>query len=277
MKKYLKVLTSIGLVLAIAVGFTFAYLTADTGEKVNSFTGANNITGETTETEWEHDENGWKNFLPGDATYKNPTVKINGDQDAWVGLKLTIVDKTTGSDVEMSLADFEAKYGTFYTDVNGEYADPINVAKLAKGMNVGTEDNKWTQFEIPKADDKSKSESVFYVYNTVVKAGTSAKPAKPLFDAVQINTGVYKYYTTSSTKETVYKYQLDENGKKIESTKTLVTENTFISESEVLVDDKGNVINDLKLPTFDIVLHGYAVQASLDKDTAAAELVKLAK
>lgn len=272
MKKYLKVLTSIGLVLAIAVGFTFAYLTADTGEKVNSFTGANNITGETTETEWEHGENGWKNFLPGDATYKNPTVKINGDQDAWVGLKLTIVDKTTGSDVEMSLADFEAKYGTFYTDVNGEYADPINVAKLAKGMNIiakdateGEKNNKWTETE---------AGSQFYVYNNVVAAGTSAKP---LFDAVQINTGVYKYYTTSSAKETVYKYELDADGKKIESTKTLVTENTFISESEVLVDDKGNVINDLKLPTFDIVLHGYAVQAGLDKDVATDELVKLAK
>lgn len=263
MKKYLKVLTSIGLVLAIAVGFTFAYLTADTGEKVNSFTGANNITGETTETEWKHDENGWEDFLPGDATYKNPTVKINGDQDAWVGLKLTIVDKTTGSDVEMSLADFIAKYGTFYTSENGEYANSIDVASLAKGMNLGTEDNKWTD-----------NGSQFYVYNSVVAAGTSAKP---LFDAVQINTGVYKYYTTSSAKETVYKYELDADGNKIESTKTLVTENTFISESEVLVDDKGNVINDLKLPTFDIVLHGYAVQAGLDKDVAAAELVKLAK
>lgn len=263
MKKYLKVLASIGLVLAIAVGFTFAYLTADTGEKVNSFTGANNITGETTETEWEHGENGWKDFLPGDATYKNPTVKINGDQDAWVGLKLTIIDKTTGSDVPMSLADFVAKYGTFYTDVNGEYADPIDVTKLALGMNIGTEDNKW-----------SEAESQFYVYNNEVVAGTSAKP---LFDAVQINTGVYKYYTTSSEKETVYKYQLDVDGNKIEESKTLVTENTFVSESEVLVDENGNVINDLKLPTFDIVLHGYAVQANLDKDVAIAELVKLAK
>lgn len=263
MKKYFKVLAGIGLVLAIAVGFTFAYLTADTGEKVNRFTGADNITGETTETEWEHGENGWNDFLPGDATYKNPTVELTGKQDAWVGLKVSVIDKTTGSDVEMSLADFNAKYGTFYTDENGAYTDPIDVTKLAEGMNIGAEDNKWTE-----------AESQFYVYNTVVKAGESAKP---LFDAVQINTGVYKYYTTSSDKETVYKYELDENGNKIESTKIKVTENTFISESEVLVDENGNVINDLKLPTFDIVLHGYAVQANLDKDVAIAELVKLAK
>lgn len=263
MKKYLKVLASIGLVLAIAVGFTFAYLTADTGEKVNRFTGADNITGETTETEWEFDEEGWKDYLPGDATYKNPTVEITGKQDAWVGLKLTIIDKTTGKDVEMSLADFEAKYGTFYTDENGTYAKPIDLTKLTKGMNIGTEDNKWTA-----------ADSQFYVYNAVVEAETSAKP---LFDAVQINAGAYKYYTTSSAKETVYKYELDENGNKIEGSETKVTENTFISESEVLVDDKGNIINDLKLPTFDIVLHGYAVQANLDKDVAITELVKLAK
>lgn len=263
MKKYLRVLASIGLVLAIATGFTLAYLTADTGGKVNTFTGSDNITGKTTETEWKFDEDGWNNFLPGDATYKNPTIEINGKQDAWVGLKLKVIDKTTGKDVEMSLADFQTKYGTLYTDATGTYTKPLDLTKLTKGMNIGAGDTNWTD-----------AGSQFYVYNTVVKAGTSAKP---LFDAVQINVGIHKFYTSTDATKTVYKYELDKDGNKIESTKTLVEQSTFVSETEVLVDSNGNVVNDLKLPTFDIVLHGYAVQSNLAKDVAIAELVKLAK
>lgn len=273
-KKYLKVLTSIGLVLAVAVGFTLAYLTADTGTKTNKFTGSDGITGETTETEWEYEDGGWNDFMPGDVAYKNPTVKISGDVDAYVGLRLTVVDKTEGLDANgnyptMTLTEFVEKYGTFYYDADGNFKYPTDVTLngLVSGMNTGKLADQWT----PVGDQ-------LFVYNSIIEATEAGASAKALFDAVQINAGVYKYYQYSSETKNVYKYQLDTDGNKIVESGVLVESSTFVSENEVLVDTDGNVVSDLKLPTFDIVIDGFAVQAdNLTMAQAITEIKDLAK
>ena len=84
-KRLAKGLVAAALVGVIAVGSTLAYLSANTGQKTNKFTG-DSIGGRTDEA---FDKTTAENYKPGDIIQKEPTITINADSaDARVAMSV---------------------------------------------------------------------------------------------------------------------------------------------------------------------------------------------
>lgn len=258
MKKQTMKKTILGLSLAAVLGLggTFAYLTATTGEKVNSFTSTNNITGETVETEWK--ETSGSEYTPGQVIKKNPTVKINANSEsAYVGLKVEYI----ADGKHFSQSDFKnyVKIDDLNTDWN-----------LAKTYDNGDE---------------------FYVYKNVLETSETDQSAPALFNSVTVSAGLVT--ETKTSQATYYTYETDANGKKIalkEVTKGEIKKGTtyYKVENNKITGVLGTAIEDgstaTKLPDFEIKITGYAVQSkNLGNDAATSlakateELLKLAQ
>ena len=246
-KKLLKLATSLVLVAVIAVGVTFAYLTAVTDTKENKFTSTKGITGEITEKDWTHGDEGWKDYLPGQSTGKNPVVKIDTDVSAYVGMKVECVDANGET---ISFSDFTKDYATVsYLETNGINPD-------------------WTKATTTTGD--------FYVYKEAVANGSTT----PLFDTVTVNLGIVKVYTVETeTLTSITVTTTDEDGKVTTTIKPVENgEKVIVAENQVITDQDGNVLTqDATLPSFQINVTGYAVQAEgFTQAEATTELIKLA-
>lgn len=233
----------------VTVGGTMAYLSAVTGTKENKFTSSKGLTGELTETEWEYDERSWDDYIPGDSTGKNPVIVIDDKGvDAYVAMKVECID---GEGEKVSFTDFQNDYAT--------------VSYLG---NDGT-NSKWIQY----------GDNDFYVYNAVVPANSDTEP---LFDRITINTGIVRAYTAGSSQETIYTYQLDEEGNKIESSVVVEAGASIVfpeTEKIYVKDEKGilvEVSEKMSLPTFQVNVTGYAIQKSGNESIYTQELAKLA-
>lgn len=255
-KKVLKIISSFALVAAIAVGFTLALLTATTDTKENKFSSTSKITGELTEEEFWDEE--WDDYKPGDVEAKTPKISLHeGSEDAWVGMKVSFYNTTGGTKTPITMEEFTEKFGTLYYN-----NDTV--------LNLGDEGKTWREVAVNQADK-------FYVYNEILKANDVTAP---LFDQVEINTGIYTYYNLEGVKGTVYKIDEDGNKTKLEEYE-LIDENTKL----VLVENEGTdkettteVTDGTLLPSFQIDVKGYAVQsANIDKNKAVDELLDLAE
>lgn len=89
-KKLVITLLSLALVLIVATGGTFAYLTTATREETNIFTGADNIRARLTEPNWEGEEA--LRMVPGKTVKKDPMITNTGLTDEYVAIRLTFQD-----------------------------------------------------------------------------------------------------------------------------------------------------------------------------------------
>ncbi|MEG0377664.1 MAG: hypothetical protein RR614_04210 [Eubacterium sp.] len=265
-KRLAKGLTAVALVAVIAVGSTFAYLSATTGTKTNKFTSANNITGTTTETKFDKDKA--EDYLPGQLINKNPSLTINaGSESAYGALSLDFYgddavvmgeeDNQIVTGTKMSQADF-AKYAT----ING--MDTTNWTMIAKSTASGSE---------------------LYMYNNeLVPTDTDpAVPVKELFQSTTVNAGLRTITETELATTDVYTFtDVDKDGKYTEGTDTDLTKvsSDVLKEettSHNYIDGNGNTLALTTLPTFVIDVKGFAVQSEgVELADAKEELIKLA-
>lgn len=254
-KRLAATLGAMALTAVLAVGGTLAYLSTITNTEENKFSSAGNITGELTETDWEYGKDGWTDYLPGDSTGKNPVIDLT-DTKVYAAVGMKVVCKDADGKV-ITFEDFQKKYASVSTD-----------------GTAGTS-TKWTKM------DNMADGSDFYYYNTTVKGGAT----DPLFTDVTILQGIKTVYYNTTANKTITVYKTDENGNKVGDPISVETGETIIVESgEKVYIDNGDgtsteVTGDVKLPSFQIDVTGYAVQAdNQDKASAPteADLTKLA-
>lgn len=260
-KNKIKMFAIIALVALVAVGSTLAYLSSVTDTKENKFTSSKDITGKIEETKWDqlHKNDTWENYTPGEATLKDPVIKIDGasGDDAYVAMKVTCI----GSDnaTKMDLAKFTEKYATVYYDAN--YAEEEgHTPDYKEGVNT----DKWEL----DTDNKDTTCS-FYFYDSIVKKGESTVP---IFDQVKVNLGIKTVYDTKSeaTKENIKVYNVDADGNKVgEAIEDVTYVGDFVevdtSQKVFVVDADGEhevSADEVGLPSFKIDVQGYAVQAT---------------
>lgn len=125
-KKNLKIVIAMLLVAALSVGGTLAYLSRETSELENVFTGSKGISLTLTEPEFDDEEKGKANSYTPDMTIlKDPTVTNTSTETGykeWVAMR---VDYTyAGSTCNKEQID---KIVTFqYKDPNGNFQDGLN-------------------------------------------------------------------------------------------------------------------------------------------------------
>lgn len=274
-KNLTKGIVAAALVGVIAVGSTFAYLSATTGSKTNNFNSDKNITGKTTETTF--DQTTANDYTPGQAFAKNPSISINaGSVAANVALSVDYYGldvKTTGT-------------GTEADPDKGIKADPYVVTSGTKLSQKQFE--KYAQLQYGTADTltagtnpnwqliaRSDSGSELYMHKDVLDASTSATDvAAPhtLFDRVKVNAGLRTVSNTEIATTTIYEVNADGSKTPVDSNVlSKVTEST-----KTYVDGAGNVLALDELPRFIIDVKGFATQANIAGVDSAAELIKLA-
>lgn len=173
-KKMLITLCSVALVLAVTVGATLAYLSAQTDKKENVFTVGAGITGELKEPLWDGD-----NF-----TVSNNRVDISGVSDNQLGKNLAVsfvpgrvipkdpaVENTSAIDVCIAVtldysvsgnaATYSEVFGTTgFAEMNGanktnwDYADDMSMAYYT--VKVAPDDKTDTIFDSVKIKDLAK-------------------------------------------------------------------------------------------------------------------------
>lgn len=247
MKKnnFKKTVLALSLTAVLGLGGTLAYLTATTGDKVNNFTSDNTkVDGKTTE---DFDTDKASTYKPGDVIAKAPTVSLDeNSESAYVALKVA------------------------YVDSEGNHLTAEQFSKLVSINDLNTTD--WTL-----ANTAANGDQVF-VYKTVVAKGTSANK---LFNKVTVNAGITT--VKSVENKTVKHYVKNADG----SYTLTATETSQVKAGVTYYDQDGNVIGEAtgdgstaatKLPSFKIIINGYAVQSDNNNLTdATAELVNMAK
>lgn len=255
-KRLAKGLTAAALIGVIAVGSTLAYLSANTGQKTNKFSG-DNIGGRTEE---RFDKDTAENYKPGDSIYKEPTITIDADSaDAKVAMSVDYY----GDDVETTESN------GVITVTNPNEATKMSQKDFERYATVkGWDTDNWEMI----ATSKNGSE-LWMNKNTIVTTkkddveGSETKDVKtaPLFKNVVVNAGLRTVTETELKSKTVY----DKEGNVL-STKEV--KNSIVNS--YYEDALGNILVFDKLPTFVIDVNGFAVQA--DHIDAKVELIKLA-
>lgn len=238
-KKIAAVAAAVLMTAAVTAGGTMAYLQSVTETKKNVFTSGKNITTELTESEWT--EESGKDYTPGKVIAKNPVMKNESKAEAiYVAVRLDYIDN------EGAMTDYE----TFKN-----YASVLNDS--AEGFNTAD----WKRVAV-NADG-----SEMWMYKTSVAAG---KETSSIFDSIQVNTGITEVWSEATRTTNIY--QVDENGNK-----TLIdTSKETYDPTVKYVDDHGNEVEAGTLPTFEINVTGFAVQATdVTPETAQTELFKL--
>lgn len=254
-KRLAKGLTAAALIGVIAVGSTLAYLSANTGQKTNKFSGGD-IGGKTVE---EFDSEKAENYKPGDVINKQPSITIDANSvNAMVALSVDYY----GDDVQTK------KTEDGYIIENANEATKLSQEGFKRygevqGWNIG-DTGKWTLIA------KSANGSELYMLKEQMDQNNAVTSTPALFQSIKVNAGLRTVTETDSKTTTV----LDENG-------TVVNFNSVTSsiKDSYYTDANGNILVLDKLPTFVVDVNGYAVQADNLADnstTAAAELIKLA-
>ena len=111
--------------------------------------------------------------------------------------------------------------------------------------------------------------SEVWIYMTAVEAGESTEA---LFNNVTVNAGITEEWSSAAKTTTIYKCDADGNKLSIIDTTKEQYDPTVIYK-----DADGNIVSAGTLPTFNIKVTGFAVQASIfaDYNEAQPELIKL--
>ena len=111
--------------------------------------------------------------------------------------------------------------------------------------------------------------SEVWIYMTAVEAGESTEA---LFNNVTVNAGITEEWSSAAKTTTIYKCDADGNKLSIIDTTKEQYDPTVIYK-----DADGNIVSAGTLPTFNIKVTGFAVQASTfaDYNEAQPELIKL--
>lgn len=142
MKKTLMVALAFVLVIAMSVAGTFAYLTAQTNDVVNTFT-VGKVDIDLTETTGETYK-----MIPGEKIDKNPKVTVKaGSEDSWVFVKI-VESENLGTFIDYSVAEgwtaLENVSGVYYREVSAsEQSQTFSVIagdKVAVKTTVTVED-----------------------------------------------------------------------------------------------------------------------------------------
>lgn len=256
-KRLAKGLTAAALIGVIAVGSTLAYLSANTGQKTNKFSGGD-IGGKTVE---EFDSEKAENYKPGDVINKQPSITIDANSvNAMVALSVDYY----GDDVQTK-REKDAEGNEIYTITNANEATKLSQEGFKRyGEVQGWNTGEWTLIA------KSAKGSELYMLKEQMKQNENETSTPALFQSIKVNAGLRTVTETELASKTVY----DKNGNVV---KKQDVSNT-ITKSYV-EDNLGNILILDSLPTFVVDVNGYAVQADNLTDnstTAAAELIKLA-
>ena len=183
MKKILALVLVICLAMAIGVGATLAYFTAEDTAK-NEFT-VGNVKIDLTEPKW--DENGSKEapeVYPGEALAKDPTVTNTGKNPCFVRIQVEGLDCL--GETENMLIKYRTDYvdGALGTDwvlhTDGYF---YYTKVLAAGESTGA---LFDQIVIPAGLENGDGESKFDI--DVTAYAVQAQGAKPSFSAVEAMT-----------------------------------------------------------------------------------------
>lgn len=254
-KRLAKGLTAAALIGVIAVGSTLAYLSANTGQKTNKFSGGD-IGGKTEE---KFDSEKAENYKPGDVINKQPSITIDANSvNAMVALSVDYY----GDDVKAE------KTEDGYIIQNANEATKLSQEGFKRygevqGWNTG-DTGKWTLIA------KSTNGSELYMLNDQMDQNNAVTSTPALFQSIKVNAGLRTVTETDSKTTTVY----DKDKNIVEFSKV-----TNSIKDSYYTDANGNILVLDKLPTFVVDVNGYAVQADNLADnstTAAAELIKLA-
>ena len=111
--------------------------------------------------------------------------------------------------------------------------------------------------------------SEVWIYMTAVEAGESTEA---LFNNVTVNTGITEEWSSAAKATTIYK--CDAYGNKLS---IIDTTKEQYDPTVIYKDADGNIVSAGTLPTFNIKVTGFAVQASTfaDYNEAQPELIKL--
>ena len=111
--------------------------------------------------------------------------------------------------------------------------------------------------------------SEVWIYMTAVEAGESTEA---LFNNVTVNAGITEEWSSAAKTTTIYKCDADGNKLSI-----IDTTKEQYDPTVVYKDADGNIVSAGTLPTFNIKVTGFAVQASTfaDYNAAQPELIKL--
>ena len=191
----------------------------------------------TTLTETEWTSDSGKNYLPGDVIKKNPVMNNESDQPVYMAVKVDYLDDKGNL---MSAEEFK-KYATITDYDNDNW-------KMATVNSDGSE---------------------VWIYMTAVEAG---EPTEALFNNVTVNAGITEEWSSAAKTTTIYKCDADGNKLSI-----IDTTKEQYDPTVVYKDADGNIVNAGTLPTFNIKVTGFAVQASTfaDYNAAQPELIKL--
>ena len=181
MKKILALVLVICLAMAIGVGATLAYFTAEDTAK-NEFT-VGNVKIDLTEPKW--DENGSEDapeVYPGEALAKDPTVKNIGANPCFLRIKVTGLDCLGNAGMITYRTDYvDGALGTDWVLHTDGYFYYTKV--LAAGE---TTDALFDQIVIPTGLKNGDGETEFNI--DVTAYAVQAQGAKPSFSAVQAMT-----------------------------------------------------------------------------------------
>ena len=238
-------LVAIGLTAVLTLGSTLAYLSTVTETKTNTFSSSKNIHTKLDETFNPEEASSYR---PGQAITKAPTLANDSEsaEDIWVAASL---EYTNGAG-NMSYEEFK------------QYAEIIDL-----------DTTSW--IKIATGADGSD----LYMFKTKLAKGETTDPA--IFQKVQVNTGIKE--VAKNGKDGKIIYTIDENRKVVD-----IEDNTSIVDSKeyyvVGADGKLEKISAASiddavkgLPTFEIKVTGYAVQATdISEAQAKTELINLA-
>lgn len=191
----------------------------------------------TTLTETEWLENSGKDYTPGDVIKKNPVMINESDQAVYMAIKVD------------------------YADADGNLMSAETFKKYA-----AVTDYDKTNWEMVSSN---KDGSEIWVYKKAVDANSSTEA---LFNNVEVYTGITEEWSELTKKTTIYK--CDEDGNKI-GIVDVTTEQ--YDPTVVYRDAEDNIVDAGTLPTFNIKVTGFAVQASTfaDYKEAQPELISL--
>lgn len=255
---------------AIAVTTTLALLNNVTETKKNTFNSSNDITTELTEEEfWEK---GWTDYWPGEAKVKTPKLvnKENSDGPIYAAMRVTFIGNDGN---KLSYEDF-SKYASIQIpdyDENGVQRKDDKGNLLYKNQfNIGTEEGTWRMLSGSENDENG----ILFIYNSTVEPNNETEA---LFTQVKVNAGITGSLNESGKTKNVYKVTKKADGSE---EKTLVSStDTLLSQDETYVDENGKVLDGkeiISLPTFEIRVKGFAVQAQgVELNDAEEELISL--
>lgn len=234
-------------VVSVCVGGTYAFLSAQTDKKENTFTPSENIKVQIQEPNWDADENGDGSYGSKEAQHYTANSKIEKDP--------SLTNTTLSSNHNDEYLSLELGY--YLEDSEGEkhevtYSEFNKVAKViskdANGNETEGFKNTWTALSSENSENGSNDRFLYKGTAKELQIVAKDETTDTIFDYVQIDPA-------------------------------LRLENSDGSKNYInLTDVKGNKFRALGLPKFEITVKGYAVQAdNISVDEAKTELLNLMK